>query len=52
LDIKEVIVHTVENGKYKVQFEKAASANKIDGFKVEVNADSFDEAKREAETKV
>ncbi len=35
----EEVRHITVNGRYKVQFEKAASANKIDGFKCEVNGD-------------
>ncbi len=37
------------NGKFRIVFEKAASANKIDGFKVEVNGDNLDQAKIDAE---
>ena len=32
------------NGKHRVKFEKAASANKIDGFVVESNDDNPDKA--------
>ena len=42
------VKHYQVNGKYRVVFEKAASANKIDGFKIEVNADSKAEAMAEA----
>ena len=37
------------NGKYRVVFEKAASANKIDGFKVEANGDVLEEAFADAQ---
>ncbi len=37
------------NGKYRIVFEKAASANKIDGFKVEVNGDNLDQVEIDAE---
>ncbi len=42
------VVHQTINGKYRVLFEKAASANKVDGFKVEVNGDSMADVTREA----
>ncbi len=35
------VQHITVNGKYRVVFEKAASANKIDGFKVEANGDDI-----------
>ncbi len=47
MDIQEV-KHYQINGKYRVVFEKAASANKVDGFKVEVNGDNLDSVKNEA----
>ena len=42
------VIHQTINGKYRIVFEKAASANKIDGFKVEVNGDYLDDTKSEA----
>ena len=43
---RELIKHTIENGKYKIQIERAASSTKgIDGFKIEVNSDNLKEAK-------
>ncbi len=37
----EEVRHITVNGKYRVVFEKAASANRIDGFKVEANGDDL-----------
>ena len=42
--------HITENGKYRVVFEKAASANKIDGFKVEANGDDITNTFADAKT--
>jgi hypothetical protein len=36
------------NSKYRVKFEKAASANKIDGFVIESNDDNLETALRDA----
>ena len=41
--------HINLNGKYRVVFEKAASANKVDGFKVEVNGDDADSTFKDAQ---
>ncbi len=43
------VEHRTINGKYRICFEKSASANKIDGFKCEVNSDDLEEAKQQAE---
>lgn len=45
---RQEVVHSTINGTYRVVFEKAASANKVDGFKVEVNGDNLDKIKSEA----
>ncbi len=42
--------HITVNGRFRVCFEKAPSANKIDGFKVEANGDDHDQVKLDAET--
>lgn len=44
------VEHQTINGKYRVVFEKAASANKIDGFKIEVNGDSLADVCYESRT--
>lgn len=44
----QTVQHQTINGKYRVVFEKAASANKIDGFKIEVNSDSLFECTEHA----
>lgn len=36
------------NGKYRIQFERAANT-RTDGFKIEVNDDSLQEAQKQAE---
>ncbi len=46
----EEVRHIQVNGKYRVCFEKAASANKIDGFKVEANGDDLVTTQKEANT--
>ena len=43
----EEIRHTIENGKYKMIIERAASTKGIDGFKVEVNGDDLTVVKTE-----
>lgn len=35
----EQVIHSTVNGKYSVRIEKAASANKTIGWKVEANGD-------------
>jgi hypothetical protein len=47
MEIKEVIVHSIENSKYKVQFEQAATKGII-GFKVEANDDDIEKCKDQA----
>jgi len=42
------VKHIPVNGKYRIVFEKAASANKADGFKVEVNGDEMEEVMAQA----
>ena len=44
----QLVEHVTVNGKYRIVFEKAASANKIDGFKIEVNGDDRELAMMEA----
>lgn len=43
------VKHITVNGKYRVVFEKAASANKIDGFKIEANGDNIKDVMIEAQ---
>ena len=40
--------HIQVNGRFRVVFERAASANKTDGFKVEANADLIATATEDA----
>ncbi len=47
MDIKELVVHTTENGKYKVQFEQAATKGVL-GFKVEANSDDIEKCKSDS----
>lgn len=47
--MSEEVRHITVNGKYRVQFEKAASANKIDGFKVEANGDELNQVELDAQ---
>ena len=43
------VKHINVDQKYRVTFEKSASANKIDGFKVEANADDCMKAYNDAQ---
>ena len=45
-EVKNITV----NGKYAIRLEKAPSAGKQDGFKVEVNSDDLAEAQSQAKT--
>jgi len=40
--------HIQVNGRFRVVFERAASANKTDGFKVEANGDNILEIESQA----
>jgi len=42
------VKHYQVNGKYRIVFEQAASTKGVLGFKVEVNSDSIEEARKEA----
>jgi hypothetical protein len=44
----EEVKNITVNGTYRIVFERAASANKTDGFKVEVNGDDLYETKKQA----
>lgn len=44
------VLHYQVNQRYSVKFEKAASANKVDGFKVEANGDDMAETMNQAVT--
>lgn len=43
------VEHRTINWKYRIVFEKSASANKIDGFKIETSSDKLQEAMQQAE---
>jgi hypothetical protein len=44
---QQVYNHQV-NQRYQIEFEKAASANKTDGFKVKANGDDIEQTIKEA----
>jgi hypothetical protein len=44
----QTVTHQTINGKYRVQFEQAASTKGVIGFKVEANGDTLDSVKAEA----
>lgn len=48
MEIKELVIHSTENGKYKIQLERSAVKG-VDGFKVEANADNIEECKIDAQ---
>ena len=47
---KQTVLHTIENGKYKIVFERAASTKGVDGFKIEANGDDMEALKEEAKS--
>ncbi len=42
MEIKEIVIHTLQDSKYKIQFEQAATKGVL-GFKCEVNDDDFEQ---------
>ncbi len=44
----QIVTHQTINGKYRIQFEQAASTKGVIGFKVEANGDMLDDVKAEA----
>jgi len=49
MEIKEVVVHSIDGAKYKVVFEQAAVKGVL-GFKIEANGDSMEAVQQEAAT--
>ena len=41
------VTHITQNSKYRLVIERAASTKGVDGFKVEVNGDDFDDAQNQ-----
>ena len=48
MEIKEVVVHSIDGARYQIQFEQAAVKGVL-GFKVTVNGDDKEMARAEAE---
>jgi len=48
MEIREVVVHSIDGARYQIQFEQAATKGVL-GFKVTANSDDKDIAKVEAE---
>jgi hypothetical protein len=48
MEIREVVVHSIDGARYQIQFEQAATKGVL-GFKVTANGDNKDIAKAEAE---
>ncbi|MFA7214386.1 MAG: hypothetical protein WC111_10895 [Candidatus Cloacimonadaceae bacterium] len=48
MEIREVVVHSIDGARYQIQFEQAATKGVL-GFKVTANGDNKDIAKVEAE---
>ena len=48
MEIKEVVVHSIDGARYQIQFEQAATKGVL-GFKVTANGDDKETAKAEAE---
>lgn len=47
MEIREVVIHSIDGAKHKIQFEQAATKF-ILGFKVETNGDELDKVKEQA----
>jgi len=47
MEIKEVVVHSIESSKYKVQFEQSATKGVL-GFKCEANGDDMEKVEADA----
>ena len=48
MEIKEVVIHSIDGARYQIQFEQAATKGVL-GFKVTANGDNKEIAKAEAE---
>ena len=48
MEIREVVVHSIDGARYQIQFEQAATKGVL-GFKVTANGDDKEIAKAEAE---
>jgi hypothetical protein len=48
MEIKEVVVHSIDGAKYQIQFERSAVKGQ-DGFKITANSDQIEDAKRDIE---
>ena len=46
---KITVTHISENSKYRLVIERAASTKGVDGFKVEINGDDFDQVQMQVE---